>query len=50
MDRERLYHLYKSVLCHYGAIPDSEEEFNALIGKLLDIYQQKNKDVDELYF
>ena len=50
MDRATLYLLYKDLLCHYGAIPFTEREYEELIQKLLDIYDKKNEKYDRFYY
>lgn len=50
MDRNTLYFLYKDLLCRYGAIPQTEEAYEDLIKKLLDIYDKKNEHYERFYY
>jgi len=50
MDRQSMYHLYKELLCKFGAIPEKGECYEQLITCLLDIYEKKNSSYPGEYF
>lgn len=49
MNREGLYHLYKSILAEYGAIPPTEKQYEELINQLINIYIKKNESYPKEY-
>jgi len=40
MNRWQLYLKIKNLLCHFGAIPDNEQDYNLLVDALLRTYDR----------